>query len=73
MTPAASSKALRRAPGFAESNSSIFPCPTMEYPSRPMPVSRTMSKMSLSRTGVRFRRYSLSPDRNILRVTTISL
>ena len=60
--PAASSKSSRLSSGFPLSILSICPCPIIEYPSLPIPVSNKSSWTSLSLQAVPFNRYSLSPD-----------
>ena len=53
--PAASSNTCRRSSLLRERISSMRPCPMIEYPSLPMPVSRKRSTTSFKRQAVRFK------------------
>jgi len=71
--PAASSNTFLLSSDLLLSISSILPCPIMEYPSLPIPVSMKSSWISLSLQLVLFIKYSLSPERYILRIILISV
>ena len=63
MMPEASSKTRRRSSERLLRISSTRPWPTIEYPSRPSPVSMKSIVMSLRRHVTLLMRYSLSPER----------
>ncbi len=67
-TPAASSISCRRSLGLAFSTWSTFPWEIILKASRPRPLSRNNSVISLSLTFWWFKKYSLSPERKSLRV-----
>ena len=66
--PAASSKRERRSSARSESSRSIIFASMTTPASPPRPVPRSRSWMSRSRTGARFSRYSLCPERESRRV-----
>src|SRR5204862_3383848 len=70
--PAASSNRARRSSAFSERSASIILASITTAASAPRPVPRSKSWMSRSRTGDRFRRYSLWPERDSRRVTRTS-
>ena len=59
--PAASSKTFLLSSDLLLKIWSIFPCPIIEYPSFPIPVSINNSTTSLSLQGVLFIKYPVSP------------
>ena len=70
--PAASSMYFRRSSGLERSTSSSWPWPTTVCNARPIPDSLRSSWTSSSRTSFPLIRYSLSPERKIERLTSIS-
>ena len=70
--PAASSMYCRRSSGRDWRISSRRPCPTIACRARPMPASDRTSWMSSRRHGRPPSRYSLSPDRKMVRLISIS-
>ena len=71
-TPAASSITARRSSGRASRMASRWPWLMITCCWRPTPVSDRSSWMSRSRHGAPLMEYSLSPDRNRVRVMVIS-
>ena len=59
--PAASSKIRRLSSDLLLNISSILPCPIIEYPSFPIPVSINSSNISFNLQGVLFIKYPVSP------------
>ena len=59
--PAASSKIRRLSSDLLLKISSILPCPIIEYPSFPIPVSIKSSNISFNLHGVLFIKYPVSP------------
>ena len=70
--PAASSNIFLLSSDLLLKISSILPCPIIEYPSLPIPVSINSSSTSFNLHGVLFIKYPLSPFLKILLVTTTS-
>ena len=71
-TPAASSMMARRSSGRALSTVSSWPWPMIMCCWRPTPESLSSSWMSSSRQGAPLMAYSLSPERNSVRVIVTS-
>ena len=71
-TPAASSMMARRSSGRALSTVSSWPWPMIMCCWRPTPESESSSWMSSSRQGAPLMAYSLSPERNSVRVMVTS-
>ena len=59
--PAASSNICLLSSDLLLKISSIFPCPIIEYPSFPIPVSINNSRISFNLHGTLFMKYPLSP------------
>ena len=71
--PAASSNICLLSSDLLLKISSIFPCPIMEYPSFPIPVSINNSVMSFNLHGTLFMKYPVSPLLYNFLVTVTSL
>ena len=70
--PAASSMYFRRSSGRERRTSSSWPWPTTVWSALPIPDSLSSSWTSSRRTSFPLIRYSLSPERKIERLTSIS-